>query len=81
MEPSYTPIKAIQNRSNYSFYDYCDFNAYFNVSCNEQAYKYIFMVTTIYDVTLTASPKLDSKPKEKGSQLSPLLVLQSALLS
>lgn len=44
-------------------------------------HKYIFMATTIYDVTLTARPKLDSKPKEKGSQLSPLLVLQSALLS
>lgn len=44
-------------------------------------HKYIFMETTIYDVTLTARPKLDSKPKEKGSQLSPLLVLQSALLS
>ena len=37
MDSSYATIKAVQNRSNCSFYDYCDFNAYFNASCNEQA--------------------------------------------
>ena len=37
MDPSYTTIKAVQNRSNCKFYGYCDFIAYFNASCNEQA--------------------------------------------